>query len=210
MVGGDGIEPTAFSVSRRRSPTELTAHDMRWGNRPSIAKAPGTVKRFCADVSGPFLASMALTAASFPDRAKELDARVRVPIAKHAADERVAPMHRARIIHAGLHPNVHCNDAIVRTVCFCRAVRSVPTSSFPLYHRLTSAVSACYRKRTFCCNPTDKSKKKGATAVMFLSEITGMRLHGQRVSSCVFTSGAVNRNGGSTLCGALSNRASAP
>lgn len=42
MVGGDGIEPTAFSVSRRRSPTELTARDQG----PSIAKGPDAVKRF--------------------------------------------------------------------------------------------------------------------------------------------------------------------
>ena len=57
MVGGDGIEPTASSVSRKRSPTELTARAFcpPEANRQSIAKGPVAVKRFCLDGSGPFI-----------------------------------------------------------------------------------------------------------------------------------------------------------
>ena len=42
MVGGRRIELLTSSVSRKRSPTELTALE----DRPSIAKPPGVVKRF--------------------------------------------------------------------------------------------------------------------------------------------------------------------
>jgi hypothetical protein len=55
MVGGDGIEPTASSVSRKRSPTELTAHGQRKRHSASIAKHPVAVKRFFVPAQTPFL-----------------------------------------------------------------------------------------------------------------------------------------------------------
>ena len=56
MVGDTRIELVTSSVSRKRSPTELTAHAAFGANRQSIAKGPAAVKRFCLDGAGPCIA----------------------------------------------------------------------------------------------------------------------------------------------------------